>query len=171
VGGNAAERAAENDVFVRAVTLYFAYGSNMSRTIMRRHAPAARPAGVAELAGYCFFITADGYASIKPAPGQNVHGVLWRLSPRDRVGLDAWENIEGGLCRAVTLPVRSGGRRMTALVYIARQSGEGKPKPGYMELVIAAARAWGLPPDYLRSLQRWLPACSRAAGAKAGEHG
>lgn len=171
MGGDAAERAAENEFVVGAMTLHFAYGSNMSRTIMRRHAPDARPAGVAELAGYRFVITADGYASVKPAPGHVVHGVLWRLSPRDRISLDAWESTASGLYHSVILPVRGGGRCMPALVYIARPSGEGKPQPGYMKLVIAAAREWGLPPDYIRSLQRWLPARSRAARARAGEHG
>jgi hypothetical protein len=151
------------------MTLHFAYGSNMSRTIMRRHAPAAQPLGVAELAGYRFVITADGYASIRPAPAHMVHGVLWRLSPRDRITLDGWENVAGGLYRTVVLPVRNGGRGIPALIYIARTVGEGRPKPGYMELVIAAAREWDLPVAYVRSLQRWSRARSPAAGAKAGD--
>ena len=40
------------------------------------------------------------------------------------------------------------------------------PKPGYMELVVAAAREWNLPPDYIASLQRWLPARALGAGAR-----
>jgi cation transport regulator ChaC len=151
--------------------LHFAYGSNMSRAIMRRHAPAAQSVGVAELAGCRFVITADGYASVKRVRGHTVHGVLWRLSPRDRVALDTWENTAGGLYRSMILPVRSGGRRVPALVYIARPSGEGRPKPGYMELVIAAAKEWEFPVEYIRSLQRWLPARSPAVGANAGEFG
>ena len=79
---------------------------------MRRYAPGARALGVAELAGHRFVITADGYASVEPARAQSVHGVLWRLTPRDRVTLDAWENIAGGLYRAEMLPVRSAGRRV-----------------------------------------------------------
>ena len=73
--------------------LHFAYGSNMHRAIMRRHAPGAAPIGVAELADHRFIITADGYASVERALGQTVHGVLWRLTPRDRVTLDGWENV------------------------------------------------------------------------------
>ena len=78
--------------------------------------------------------------------------MLWRLTPRDRVTLDLWENIAGGLYRAETLPVRYGGGRCAALVYVARPRPEGRPKPGYMELVVAAARALELPPDYIASL-------------------
>lgn len=152
--------------------LHFAYGSNMSRGIMRRHAAQAQPVGVAQLLGYRFVITADGYASVELARTQTVHGLLWRLTPRDRVTLDAWENIAGGLYRAATLPVRCGSRRVPALVYLARPSREGRPKPGYIELVIAAAREWELPPPYIRSLQRWSPARWGGAGhRKLGEPG
>jgi hypothetical protein len=138
-----------------AMTLHFAYGANMSRAVMRRYAPGARALGVAELADYRFVITADGYASVKPARAATVHGVLWRITPRDRVLLDAWENIQAGLYRAEMLPVRCAGRRVSALVYVARPGGEGRPKPGYMEFVIAAAREWEMPADTLDSLQRW----------------
>jgi gamma-glutamylcyclotransferase (GGCT)/AIG2-like uncharacterized protein YtfP len=154
------------------VTLHFAYGSNMSRAVMRKHAPGAQPVGVARLAGYRFVITADGYASVAPARAQTVHGVLWRLTQRDVVTLDAWESVAGGLYRAETLPVRVSGRCALALVYIARPCGEGRPKPGYIELVIAAAREWDLPAAYVQSLARWSPARrSGARTAKLGEFG
>jgi len=143
------------------MTLHFAYGSNMSRALMRKHAPAAEPVGVARLADYRFVITRDGYASVVQAKGETVHGVLWRLTSRDVVTLDAWENVSAGLYRVATLPVRGPAGRAPALVYLARSSEEGRPKQGYMELVIAAAREWGLPPDYISSLKDWTPAKAR----------
>jgi hypothetical protein len=152
--------------------LHFAYGANMSRAVMRKHAPAAQPTGAALLANYRFIITADGYASVEPMRTAAVHGVLWRLTARDRVGLDAWEGIAGGLYRAETLPVQQAGRRQTALVYLARPCGIGRAKSGYVELVVAAACDWELPLDYVASLQQWLPARSTGAGArKLGEFG
>ena len=33
----------------------------------------------------------------------------------------------------------------------------GRPRPGYIETVVSAARAWDLPKDYVRSLERWAP--------------
>lgn len=146
--------------------LYFAYGSNMHRALMCRHAPAAQPLGVAELAGHAFIITADGYASVGPRPGHTVYGVLWRITPRDRTTLDGWENIAAGLYRAATLPVRHAGRKRLALIYIARHRRIGQPKPGYMELVIAAAQAWMLPHAYIASLQQWLPSHPRGAAQR-----
>jgi hypothetical protein len=152
--------------------LHFAYGSNMHRAVMRKHAPAAVPIGVARLMDFRFVITADGYASVEPARAQAVHGLLWRLTPRDRVTLDGWENIAGGLYRAEILPVREAVGRRPALVYLARPRPVGAPKPGYMEIVVAAARELELPADYITSLQEWLPARTLGAGhRKLGEFG
>ena len=137
-------------------TLHFAYGANMSRAVMRKYAPGARALGVAELADHRFVITADGYASVEPSRALIVHGVLWRITPRDRVLLDAWENVGGGLYRAEILPVRGAGGRTAALVYFARPSPEGRAKSGYIELVIAAAREWDLPRSYIRVLEAWM---------------
>ena len=152
------------------MTLHFAYGANMSRAVMRRHARDARPLGVAVLADHRFVITADGYASVEPAQAELVHGVLWRITPRDCVTLDVWENVQAGLYRAATLPVRHGGGRKPALIYRARPGGEGRPKPGYIELVVAAAREWDLPAPYVNALRAWAAVHSLGADTrKIGE--
>jgi hypothetical protein len=165
MGGAAAEPGG-------GLMLHFAYGSNMHRAVMKRHAPAAVPLGVARLAHYRFVITADGYASIAPARAHSVHGVMWRLTPRDRVTLDGWENIAAGLYRAEILPVDAAGGRRPALVYIARPRPPGRPKPGYMEIVVRAARDWAMPSGYIASLQEWLPTRPLGAGhRKLGEFG
>ena len=142
----------------------------MSRAVMRKHAPGAEPIGAAVLANYRFIITADGYASVEPMRAAAVHGVLWRLTPRDRAGLDAWESVAGGSYRAATLAVHCARRRQMALVYLARPCGIGRAKSGYVELVLAAALAWDLPPDYVASLQQWLPVNPIGSGVrKLGE--
>jgi cation transport regulator ChaC len=145
--------------------LHFAYGSNMDRAVMRRHAPSAIPIGIARLTDHRFIITADGYASVEQARASTVHGVLWKLTARDRATLDRWERAASGQYRAAMLAVQSAGRRVAALVYVGRRSA-GRPKAGYMELVIAAARAWDLPADYVAELRRWLPAQPLGAGSR-----
>jgi hypothetical protein len=57
----------------------------------------------------------------------------------------------------------------TALVYIARRRGIGAARPGYVNLVVEAARDWSLPQAYIRSLARWAP--SRWRGARATDTG
>jgi hypothetical protein len=146
------------------VILHFAYGSNMSRAVMRKRAPLAKPVGTAMLANYRFLITADGYASVAPRRGDKVYGGLWRLAPRDLITLAAWENIAGGLYHAQMLPVRHDGGQSKALVYLARPGPLGRAKIGYMELVISAALEWRLPELYIDALRGWLP--KRASGAR-----
>ena len=88
------------------MTLYFAYGSNMSRAPMRARCPSARDVGTATLAGHRLIVTSDGYASVVPEPGGTVHGLVWRLAPRDLAALNAYESLDTGLYRIATLPVR-----------------------------------------------------------------
>jgi gamma-glutamylcyclotransferase (GGCT)/AIG2-like uncharacterized protein YtfP len=136
------------------VMLHFAYGSNMDAAMMRRRCPTARVEGRAALPGYRFMIMREGYATIVPAPGAAIHGVLWRLAVRDLAALNAYEGLAWGLYRAVTLPVMADGRRRAALVYVAASRVRGRPRSGYMEVVVAAAREAALPPDYVRDLAR-----------------
>jgi len=137
--------------------LHFAYGSNMSRALMRAHCPRSRPLGIAVLDHHRFIVMAEGYASVVPAPGQEVHGVLWRLSPRDVAALDAYESLDTGLYRACLLPVRHAGSVTPARVYIGRSSQQGRSRPGYMECVLAAAHDWNLPRPYIDALAQWAP--------------
>ena len=145
------------------MTLHFAYGSNMSRALMRRRCPGARALGPARLSGWRFVIMREGYASIVPAPGAAVHGIVWRLTPRDLAALNAYESLDRGLYIRRVLPVAMVGRRRPALVYVAPGRALGRPQPGYQELVVAAAREWNLPEAYLRSLSRLI--CSGLHGA------
>jgi len=135
--------------------LHFAYGSNMSAALMRHRCPGARLEGGASLPGYRFIIMQSGYASVVPAPGSSVRGLLWRVTPRDVAALNAYENLDGRLYRAVMMAVASHHRRRAALVYIGCDRICGRPRPGYLDIVIEAARDAGFPPRYLDCLRHW----------------
>jgi gamma-glutamylcyclotransferase (GGCT)/AIG2-like uncharacterized protein YtfP len=151
------------------MTLHFAYGSNMSRALMGARCPGAEAVGIAVLSGWRFIINPEGFGSIAPRPGGRVHGVLWRLSARDLAAINAYESVDSGLYLRRRLPVRCGDAQAIALVYIARRQGEGTPRPGYIPLVVEAAREWQLPEIYIRSLARWAP--SRWRGVRAKDTG
>jgi hypothetical protein len=121
------------------------------------------------LAGWRFVISPQGFGSLAPSPGGCVHGVLWRLTPRDLAAINAYESVDSGLYLRRCLPVRSGTRRTLALVYITGQAGQGIPRPGYIDLVVHAAQEWELPASYVRSLRRWSP--SRWGGTRARDTG
>ncbi len=140
--------------------LYFAYGSNMSRGPMRARCRSAQEHGLAVLRGYRFVIMANGYASVVPAAGEEVHGLLWRIAPQDLAALDDYEDVAGGLYRQAMLPVLQQGQTgldgelTSALVYLGCEPREGRPSSSYMALVIEAARDCGLPEDYVAQLAR-----------------
>jgi cation transport regulator ChaC len=146
------------------MTLYFAYGSNMARAAMAHRCPGARAVGPAVLDGYDFFVGVDGWGSVKRKPGAAVHGVLWKLTPRDIAALHAYELLHQGLYDVRHLPVRVDGKRVRAMIYLLRRRAPGRPKPGYVEMIGAAARAWKLPERYIRSVERW--SVSRFTGAR-----
>ena len=80
--------------FTSVMTLHFAYGSNMSRVLMNARCPGATALGVATLAGWRFVINPDGVGSIAPHPGALLRGVLWRVTLRDLVTLNAYESVD-----------------------------------------------------------------------------
>jgi gamma-glutamylcyclotransferase (GGCT)/AIG2-like uncharacterized protein YtfP len=138
------------------MTLYFAYGSNMSRAWMRQLCPSAQALGPAMLADYRFIIMSAGYASIVAHAGDAVHGVLWRIAPGDLDALDRYEDVAGGLYDRRTLTVRHAGEPQSALSYIGRSRAPGRARAEYCELVLQAARDWELPAPYLATLARQL---------------
>ena len=65
-------------------------------------------------------------------------------------------------------PVLTAQGPRRALIYVARASRSGPPETGYMEGVVAAAEAAGLPEEYRRELEAWLPGQRAAERPAAG---
>lgn len=145
--------------------LYFAYGSNMDVEAMRRRAPASRPLGLARLPRHRFIIMAEGYASVTRDPRRTVWGMIWDLALADVPALDRYESLHTGLYTKAVQPVLTEGGSKRAIVYLGRSTQPGVPRPGYMEEVIAAARAAELPSAYLAELAAWLPRAPKPAAA------
>lgn len=77
--------------------LYFAYGSNMNLNQMAFRCPDAEVIDTVRLEGYRLAFCANGggngVATIIPAEGSCVDGVLWRISERDEQHLDHYEGF------------------------------------------------------------------------------
>ncbi|PWB82809.1 MAG: gamma-glutamylcyclotransferase [Methylocystaceae bacterium] len=138
--------------------LYFAYGANMDVAAMTTRCPKSRPLGLARLAGRRFIVMEAGYASVVRDTRTFVHGLLWDLALSDTPALDRYEEVSHGLYRKAVLPVsRRPAGFVQALIYIGSSAREGAPKSGYLENVIASARALGLPALYISHLESLLP--------------
>lgn len=138
-------------------TVYFAYGSNLDSRQMATRCPDCRCLGIARLDGYQFRIMARGYATIVPAEGSAVHGVVWTLTPEDKTRLDGYEGVAKGAYYETTVAIRlETGETCEAMTYIATETRIGPPNAGYLECIVEAASAQGLPAEYVAELRRFL---------------
>ncbi len=157
--------------------LYFAYGANMDVAAMARRCPSSRPLGLARLPRHRWIISADGYANVLRDPRRQVVGMLWELALSDVPALDRFEDVPR-LYRKVTQPVISPAGIRRALVYLGRSTEPGRPRAGYLEDVLSAAEAAGLPKACLDEMRGFgmvkpaapagvLPAARPAASPRA----
>jgi hypothetical protein len=137
--------------------LYFAYGSNMDEAAMLARCPHSRPVGPARLMRHRFLVTEDGYASVMRDPSRLVWGVAWDLALADVPALDRYESLSTGLYTKAVQPVLTTPGPRRAIIYLGRSAKPGLPKAGYMESVVDAAERAGLPAEYRRELEMWLP--------------
>ena len=138
--------------------LYFAYGANMDPVAMRKLCPRSSPLGAARLMHRRFAILQQGYATVEPDPLATVHGLLFDVDQSDFPALDRCEGLSDGLyVRLLNGVFRDNGPVVTAFVYLGRSASGGTALAGYMEHVIALARAAGLPREYVMELETHLP--------------
>ena len=141
---------------------YFAYGANMHDGAFRerrRMRPLEWRAG--RIAEYRLRFNLEGRprgkaapANICPDKGAEVWGVLYRITRRDLVRLNATEGIPGWRYRPVWLEARDlTGNPLGAVSYIADGNEEdGNPSLRYLNLLREGARAHGLPQHWIAFL-------------------
>ncbi len=94
--------------------LYFAYGSNLHPQRMKERCPGAVALGHAVLPHYR--LAERLYADIDMAPGAEVHGVLYLLTPRHLALLDRYEGYPQ-IYRRSKLDVRWRDHLYSAITY------------------------------------------------------
>jgi len=94
-----------------------------------------------------------GVGSIVPAPGEEVWGVLWDISPHNERRLDRYEVVHRDVYRKETVTVSLGAQPVEALVYVATATEPKDPSARYLAALVRGARANGLPEAYIASLE------------------
>ena len=130
---------------------YFAYGSNMSASQMARRCPAAVADGLVTIPSWRFAINRRGVATLVPDAAKEVTGLIWRVTHACELSLDRHEGVNAGHYRKTYLEV-SGG---PVLAYLAADERPGVPRPGYLEGILDAAAALGVPSRYRDELAGW----------------
>ena len=135
--------------------LYFAYGANMDAGAMAARCPGSVLLGQGRLNRHRFIVMREGYASVVRDPRATVWGVLWDLALADVPALDRYEGVAGKLYTKAYQPIATSGGVKRALIYLGCSAASGRPQPGYLGAVIAAAQAAQLPAGYVREIAGW----------------
>jgi gamma-glutamylcyclotransferase len=149
------------------LTLYFAYGSNLSSAQMHASCPGHRFLGPARLDGRRLEFRrrsrrwGGGAADIAVAPAESVWGALYELPDGAVDALDAREGA-GFAYRRIEVEVDRDGERVAAVAYEVadKEPAELPPTAGYVEALIGGARERGLPETYVAWLEGKLEACA-----------
>ena len=142
--------------------LIFSYGSNMCSSRLRNRVPSAVALGVGGLPGYQLRFhkrSADGSAKADAFrtgnPADCVWGVVFKIDPAHKVGLDACEGLGRGYSE-FEVDVRMGSDAVRAQIYVADPAAIAEalvPYTWYMRYVLAGALEYKLPEDYIGRLR------------------
>ena len=142
---------------------YFAFGANMHDSAFlqrRKMRPLEWRAG--RITGYRLRFNLEGRPKGKAAPANisrdedaEVWGVLYRISRRELLRLNASEGIPGRRYRPIRLTATDiNGNTLNAETYIADGNAmDGRPSLRYLTLLREGARAHGLPAHWIAFLE------------------
>jgi gamma-glutamylcyclotransferase len=144
---------------------YFAYGSNMNRNQLRSRGVRPLSAAVAKLPDHR--ISFHGYSrtwdgaveTVVSAPGQEVWGVIYKLTFSDGDTLDSWQDVRlDGTGAYFLCPARvidTEGRTHPVVLYKKDVLGTPeKPSQEYLDFIIQGALEHGLPSAYIEGLRQ-----------------
>jgi hypothetical protein len=143
---------------------YFIYGANLNPELLFRRCGTPKPVGVARLADYRlgFFghsaVWDGGEEAAVPQAGEEVWGMLYRLSFPEADLLDEWQGVRPDGCGPYYLfPVFATdleGCSHAALMYRKDVCGvSGLPSDAQLNYIVDGAQAQGLPSLYIERLK------------------
>lgn len=147
--------------------LYFACGSNMDWAQMKERCPSVRFVGVAKLPEHRLAFTRKstkrgcGVADLVRDAGREVWGVVFEIPDLELGALDETEGYRPGRDKnsywrreCMVFLDDDDGRPLTVAIYFAEpQANPPLPSKAYKDLILAGARHWNLPADYIAQLQ------------------
>ena len=141
----------------RQRTLYYAYGANLNLDSMASRCPGFEPISTAVLPDYRFAF--KGVADVEPAPGENVYGALYMLTPQHIKTLDRFEGFPNlYIKKQVLIRILDGLEPKCftkATVYIMRNGARyAQPSNVYLNTILTGCKQWKLPENYQEEILR-----------------
>ena len=143
--------------------LYFAYGSNLNLTQIKKRCPSAKVVSKAKKLNYklCFPIISikrnnKGVASIKKSRGSYVEGVLYLISSKDLFQLDKFEASGRRYERKKVYVTLKDKRKRAAWTYIAISDHKENfpPSVTYLNLILDSAKEHKLSRSYIIDIKK-----------------
>jgi gamma-glutamylcyclotransferase len=142
----------------------FAYGSNMHSEQVRARCTSAKLVAVAKLPDHrlAFYGNSpvwDGAEeTVIPAPGQDVWGVIYELTPSDKEKLDDWQDAlfdgSGAYFHSPAKVTDQAGKVYSVLLYKKANLGNPEtPSEEYLDYIVQGAMDRGLPAAYVDQLR------------------
>lgn len=142
---------------------YFAYGSNLSISQMKRRCPKSKLICKGILKGYKLLFNKYSYnwggsvADVMKSPRDNVWGLIYSLTFADLKKLDIFEGFPKAYNRKL-LPVFTADNRVfkehTWVYYISYKYKEGRPVQSYLDILKDAAYNFNFPRYYKTMLKK-----------------
>ena len=126
---------------------YFAFGRNVNHSVMLSDSrcPNSIFLGRALLKDYRFALDSKGYATVISNTGSNTVGVLWLVSPNDKVNLDRCEGVGRNppsyqentkSIETTDANLFGGPEHVEAFLYVSNRKLGTVPADGYIEQII-----------------------------------
>jgi gamma-glutamylcyclotransferase len=131
----------------------------MSRAVMRSRAGEVAEDQVGKLENYEIIFNkkargGSATANIRPAPGKNVYGVLYRIAEPALRSLDRFQGAPEHYRRIEVSVTASDGNKIAAQAYIATKVEKGlRPAGHYLQSILDAAAEHNLPAEYVKELK------------------
>jgi gamma-glutamylcyclotransferase len=131
----------------------------MSRAVMRSRAAEVAEDQVGKLENYEIIFNkkargGSATANIRPAPGKNVYGVLYRIAEPALRSLDRFQGAPEHYRRIEVSVTASDGNKIAAQAYIATKVEKGlRPAGHYLQSILDAAAEHNLPAEYVKELK------------------
>lgn len=141
--------------------VYFAYGTLLDINGTKKYCPSAEPLGVMSLKGYrmgfalCGADRSVGGCTLVEDPGNTMYGVLYSLPEKELADLDAASGVDKGLWATINITLTNDkGQKVPAnTLTIPDPAGPYQPPETYTNPILLGARAWPLPPAYIKQLE------------------
>lgn len=123
--------------------LYFAYGSNLNLTQMKKRCPNSVPIAKVLLKGYKLVF--NRVADIIESPKDVVYGAIYEVSDRDIKNLDVYEGFPRLYTEIEVQVEDDAGDMYKAFVYVMVLKGRGAPAESYYNIIKQGFKEWDLP--------------------------